>query len=230
MKYALFIPWMLLCSSVFAGEPSIYIQQSTVVKAELHGSDCRMTVDSSTEDGHVRISLADYCKPSTTSDRTAKLRGALFAKLAGTGIFVNASTIEIDFTPLPEGGKFMCDLIHLASASNDWPPLLKKLEIPPGAEELIYADSAPDGFLQEFGAFVLKSGLLRDFEVIFARQGYRLKEVVAAPYNLSSIKKLGKKDQTCLVPHPVADMMPSYVELELTFEKIEPPPESLLTQ
>lgn len=184
------------------------------------GSGCVMEFSGHINGEELNASLSETCSRKASRQSTSRLRNRLLRNALASGKLTHITHLTLDWNP-GESGVFVCDLMRHASASTAWHKLLAKMEIPDSVDVFYGADTNPPGFLNELGEFARTSAPLRDLETIFTEQGYRLKDVVGGSYNLIAVRTLKRKDQACLTDKPLARLVPTYLTLTLTLEKLQ---------
>lgn len=204
--------------SLSAEEP-VVSEENGQIEFRLKSGGCRIFFTAaakapSGERGEPKLStMQEYCDSAVTSETESLLLERLFARVLSHPRLAGAKIIWFERM---SAAPFECELLRYASASTEWPPLLKKL----GGKARLFKEGPSDELQLEVGEFIRKAGLLRNLENIFTARGYRLTRASVGGLWLEQVDKLHPK--TCLAAKPVSRILPSSAEMFLAFEAIAP--------
>lgn len=234
MKRELWLMALLLSAApAMADEPRITLKKELVpaarstvkenelyINAQIDGQGCRILNRANKRGLRLEYSISEDCHKQISSEKQTAIRERILAALFEAGAFDGVSEFDLSFSNHGEQGKFECDLIRYASASPQWPPLLNRLEISPMAFDFFAWSNFPENFQEDFGKFIRASGLLADYEQFFLGHGYKLTGMHLSASNVTHLKFLELEERKCLAPLPVAERVPTFIDLELEFQSV----------
>lgn len=203
-------------------EQRVVVEENGEVKFRLEGGGCRIFFDgmakrsavSSQQDDPNMFTMQEYCEDSVSTEEETMLLEKLFESIFNQKLFANDNLIWFErMSAMP----FECELVRYASASPEWPPLLKKL----GGKSREFKEGPPDELQFALGEFVRKAGLLRNLEKIFSAYGYSLKRVTVGNFRMIKAQELYQHQRQCLVGKLTASILPSNAEMFLVFEHVK---------